>query len=209
MPSSLRLLAAATLVLIVTVPAPAAAQSGTASPSRPDDSRIWITLGGGFTSLKGDCATCDTSNPVYNKTGSLVLDFGARANKQLDAAVEVQWTPASTLNGEDIRSTFVMGIGQYRPLRNHGFFVKGGMGIAFVRNWIYDATNDVTPPFTTNAMALMYGGGWEFRSSTRFGIQVFGMHNVVAMGDLTVSSGDSIQNVVGNFWTVGASVVIR
>ena len=106
------------------------------------------------------------------KPCNLTFDVGARGNAQLDAAVEVTWAPSHLRTGDDVRVTYLMGVGQYRPLKNHGFFVKGGMGVAFVRNWVFDATNDVTPAFTTNAMALTYGAGWEVRSRGRFGLQV-------------------------------------
>jgi hypothetical protein len=203
-----RFLSAAALALAVLGPSGAAAQTAAPPQVAATDSRLWITAGGGFTSLKGDCATC-TGEPVYRKTGSLMVNVGARANAQLDGALELSWVPATTQDGYDIRTTFLMGVGQYRPLKDHGLFVKGGMGIAFVRNWVYDATNDVTPPFTTNAMALTYGGGWEFRSRGRIGLQVYGTHSIIALGDLTVNAGSTVENVVGNFWTVGASIVIR
>ena len=204
------LVPAAILVLAAMVPAAASAQSTPTPPAAPtvQESRLWITAGGGFASLKGHCGTC-TGEPVYRKTGILMFNVGARATDKLDAGLEAVWVPATTRDGFDIRTTLLMGVGQYRPLKQHGLFVKGGMGIAFVRNWVYDATNDVTPPFTTNAMALTYGGGWEFRSDGRVGAQIFASHSVVALGDLTVTGGATVENVVGNFWMVGASIVIR
>ena len=86
--------------------------------------------------------------------------------------------------------------------------VMAGMGIAFVKNFVYDATNDVFPPYTTNAMALTYGAGWEFRGRGRIGFQVYGTHHVVALGDLAFNQG-TVENVLGNYWSVGGSIVIR
>ena len=166
-------------------------------------------MGGGYTSQKGDCSNCTPGEVIYVKSGDLIIDVGFRGNAQLDAAVELTWAPSKMRTGDDIRVTYLMGVGQYRPLKNHGFFVKGGMGVAFVRNWVFDVTNDVTPAFTTNAMALTYGAGWEVRSRGRFGLQVFGQHNVVALGDLTVTGGLTAEDVIGNMWTLGASIVIR
>jgi hypothetical protein len=192
------------LALAVLAPSQAAAQSAPAQPSN-----LWLTLGGGYTSQKGDCSNCTPGEVIYVKSGNLLIDLGFRANAQLDGAVELTWAPSKMRTGDDIRVTYLMGIGQYRPLKNHGFFVKGGMGVAFVRNWVFDVTNDVTPAFTTNAMALTYGAGWEVRSRGRFGLQVFGQHNVVALGDLTVTGGLTAEDVIGNMWTLGASIVIR
>jgi len=182
------------------------AQAPTAASAQA--SRLWLTAGGGYTSQKGDCSNCE-GDPIYVRSGNLTFDVGARASAQLDAAVELTWAPSHMRTGDDIRVTYLLGVGQYRPLKNHGLFFKGGMGVAFVRNWVIDVTNDVTPAFTTNAMALTYGAGWEFRSKGRFGFQVFGTHNVVALGDLTVTGGQTAEDVIGNMWTAGASIVIR
>ena len=58
-------------------------------------------------------------------------------------------------------------------------------------------------------MALTYGAGLEVRSRGRFGLQVFGQHHVVALGDLSVTGGLTAEDVIGNMWTLGASIVIR
>jgi hypothetical protein len=197
-------MAAACLTFVAMAPARAEAQSAPAQASK-----LWLTAGGGFTSQKGDCSNCTPGEVVYVKSGNLLIDLGFRANPQLDGALEITWAPSKMRTGDDIRVTYLMGIGQYRPLKNHGFFVKGGMGVAFVRNWVFDVTNDITPAFTTNAMALTYGAGWEVRSKGRFGLQVFGQHHVVALGDLTVTGGLEAEDVIGNMWTLGASIVIR
>ena len=198
-----------TAIALTAVPAAASAQSASSAPQpTQSESRSWITAGGGFTALKGDCTTCK-GDPVYRRTGSLLVNIGFRGNRHLDGGVELFWAPASTKAGERIRTTFLMGVAQYRPWGERGLFIKGGMGVAFVRNWIYDATNDVTPPFTTNAMSLTYGAGWEFRTRSRVGLQIYGLHHISALGDLTVSNGSTVENVIGNFWTLGASIVIR
>jgi len=200
---------AAWVAFVVLLPSRVEAQSAPPQASAPASvSNLWLTVGGGYTSQKGDCSNC-TGEPIYPRSGNLLIDVGFRANPQLDGAVELTWAPSHMRTGDDIRVTYLMGIGQYRPLKNHGFFVKGGMGVAFVRNWVFDTTNDVTPAFTTNAMALTYGAGWEVRSRGRFGFQVFGLHHTVALGDLTVTGGQTAEDVIGNMWTLGASIVIR
>jgi hypothetical protein len=40
-------------------------------------------------------------------------------------------------------------------------------------------------------------------------VQAFGSQHVAALGDLTTSEETTVENVVGNFWMVGAAIVIR
>ena len=42
----------------------------------------------------------------------------------------------------------------------------------------------------------------------RIGFQVFGSQHVAALGDLATIDGD-VPDVVGNFWSFGAAIVIR
>lgn len=177
-----------------------------AAPASP--SRMWIVAGGGFTATRGGCTDCEES--VYGQTGSLMFDAGVRINHKADAAVELAWVPLESRAGEPIRVTFLLAIGQFRPWANRGFFLKGGMGIAFVRNWIYEPnlSPEEAPPYTTNAMGLTYGAGWVFKPARKVTLQLYGTQHVVALGDLTTSIA-SFENIVGNFWTIGAGVVIR
>jgi hypothetical protein len=84
-------------------------------------------------------------------------------------------------------------------------FIKGGAGMAFVRNWV-----DASGPDAINSKALsvVIGGGWAFRPSERVGLQVFGAQHAGAVGDLQTTSGD-VPDVIGNFWSLGAALVIR
>jgi len=187
---------------------PAFAQAQAAAPQAPaSESRLWITAGAGSTTLKGDCTTCP-GDARYNHTGGLLVNIGFRVNAKMDGGVELFWVPAETVGGETVRTTMLLGVAQFRPWDQHGFFLKAGMGIGFVKNFVYDATNDIYPPYTTNALALTYGAGWEFRTRSRVGFQVYGTQHIVALGDLTFNEG-TIENVLGNYWSVGASIVIR
>jgi hypothetical protein len=44
--------------------------------------------------------------------------------------------------------------------------------------------------------------------SRHFGAQVLGGQQVAAVGDLETSE-RTLENVMGNFWSVGAAIVIR
>ena len=92
---------------------------------------------------------------------------------------------------------------QLRPWESSGFFVKGGMGMAFVRNWLFAGA-----PITQKALALAIGTGWEFRRSERIGFQVYGAQHAAALGDFELRD-ETLENVMGNYWSVGAALVIR
>jgi hypothetical protein len=55
---------------------------------------------------------------------------------------------------------------------------------------------------------VVFGGGWEFNPQQRLGLQIFGTQHVGALGDLQTADG-AIPDVTGNFWSLGAAIVIR
>jgi hypothetical protein len=122
----------------------------------------------------------------------------------MDVGAEVFWMPVGTAHGS-IRTTHVDAVAQFRPWASHGFFLKGGAGMAFVRNWV-----DTISPVAINqkALSVVIGAGWAFRPGERVGLQVFGAQHVAALGDLQTSD-EPIPDVVGNFWSLGVAIVIR
>ena len=184
-----------------------AAGAGAQTPSMP---RTWIAIGGASTTLQGACGEgCDLESPYFN-TGTVLADIGFRVNTQMDAGMEITWTPATSAAGDKIRSTFLIGVAQFRPWESKGFSVKGGMGMAFVRNWVYDFSGGggSNPPFTSKALGLTYSAGWTFRHTERVSVQIFGAQHVATLGDLETST-QKVENVIGNFWSVGAVMVFR
>ena len=81
------------------------------------------------------------------------------------------------------------------------------MGMTFIRNFVYDGTGTL-PPITSKALGLTYGAGWTFRHTSRVGLQIFGAQHVAALGDFQ-TGGITIENVVANYWSAGAAIVIR
>jgi hypothetical protein len=194
----------ATVVLVIAMacfaPVSAYAQAASASKS-------WFAVGGAWTTLQGACGEgCDRES-TYRSTGSVLANVGYRVNSRMDTGVELFWTPQVSTADDGIRSTFVLGVAQFRPWESRGFSVKAGMGMAFMRNWIYDASGE-SPPFTSKALGLTYGVGWTFRRNERVGVQIFGAQHVASLGDLETSLG-TVENVIANFWSVGATLVIR
>jgi hypothetical protein len=195
------------MACIYLLPALAAAQ--TAAPVQPDaaleGSKAWVVIGGAATTIRGDCTFCELEGfeAEYNHTWSLLADLGVRLSPRMDAGAEVAWVPATTRDGDSFRTTFVLGVAQFRPWESRGFFVKGGMGMAFVRNWLFAGA-----PLTQKALSVVIGTGWEFRRSERIGFQVFGTQHAAALGDFDLRD-ETIENVLGNFWSFGGGVVIR
>ncbi len=77
--------------------------------------------------------------------------------------------------------------------------------MAFVRNWVDHLG---TGSINSKALSVVIGGGWVFRPASRFGFQLFASQHVAALGDLKTAEED-IQDVIGNFWSIGAAIVIR
>jgi hypothetical protein len=159
--------------------------------------------GTAFTALRGDCQTCEGDYP-YRKTASVLVNFGRRVTDRMDVGAELFWVPAETASGE-IRVTNIDAVAQFRPWATQGFFVKGGAGMAFSRNWV-DAVG--SEPFNEKVLSVVVGAGWVFRPAARVGFQIFGTQHVGAIGDLQTTEGD-VPDVVGNFWSIGGAIVIR
>jgi hypothetical protein len=181
-------------------PEPAAAPE---VPTSSAASNVWFTAGGTFATLRGDCQTCETDTP-YRHSGGLVGNLGYRVNRRMDVGGEVFWMGIDTEDGR-LRSTHMDAVAQFRPWGSHGFFLKGGAGMAFVRNWV-DAQG--AGAINSKALSIVIGAGWAFRAEERVGLQLFGAQHATALGDFQTASGD-VPDVMGNNWALGASIVIR
>jgi hypothetical protein len=174
-----------------------------ASVTEAQVSKRWIVAGATFTALRGDCQTCEADFP-YRRAPGVLFDIGRRLTDRMDVGAELFWVPAETASGR-INSTHIDAVAQFRPWASQGFFLKGGAGMAFTRNWV-DAVGPNS--FNEKVLSVVIGGGWAFRPTARLGLQIFGTQHVGAIGDLQTAEGD-IPDVVGNFWSVGAALVIR
>jgi hypothetical protein len=190
-------IAAASLVLL---PAPAEAQAAA------DASRLWIVAGGGSSSFLADCEGCGDPED-YRHSGGLLVSAGRALTRKLDFGGEFFWsTTGTTAGGDKARTTFALATTQFRPWQSHGFFVKAGIGIAFIRNSV--TIEDQSGEFITKALSVGIGTGWEWRLTRRFGAEVYGAQYVAAAGDIPVSAGTA-NNVMVNYWSVGGAIVIR
>jgi hypothetical protein len=191
------------LLLVGLVPAAAGAQPAVPAGPSAASSRLWLVAGGASATVRGDCQTCEQDTP-YRHAASVLANLGYRVSNRMDVGAELFWMPVQTSGGH-IRVTHVDAVAQYRFWASQGFFVKGGAGVAFVRNWV-DAVGP--SPINQKALSVMIGAGWAFRPAGRVGVQIFGSQHAGAIGDLQNPGGD-VQDVMGNFWSIGAAVVIR
>ncbi len=174
--------------------------SGAARP----ESGGYFTAGGASTTVLGDCSDCAGDN--YLHSGSFMAGGGMALNRRADVGGEYLFVPATLTTGDDLRISFLMAVVQVRPWQSKGFFLKGGAGMAFLKNFLKTVEGDT--PLRSKAFALGIGTGWEWRTRSRVGAQVFATLNAAALGDLETSD-RTIQNVMGNFWSVGGAIVIR
>jgi hypothetical protein len=191
---------------------PLVARAQATPPANSDvteQSRMWLVLGGASTTFRGDCQEDCVAHGTgdYIHASSVQAIAGTRVNRKMDIGAEASWVPATSRDGVDIRTTFLLAAAQFRPWQSQGFFVRGGMGMAFVRNFVYGQSG-AQPPITSKALGLGYAAGWAFRRSDRVGLQVFGSQHVAALGDFQ-TGGATATDVIANFWSVGAAIVIR
>ena len=192
------------LLLALLAPSAAAAQSPPAPQTvAAEPSRLWLTGGVSFTVVRGDCQVCEEDYP-YRRTTGLFTNLGYRVNDRMDVGAEIFWVPVETADG-NTRTTHFDAVAQFRPWSTRGFFVKGGAGLGLIRNWV-----EVIGPNALNSktLSLVIGGGWIFRPRERLGLQLSATQHVVALGDLQTAEGP-IDDVVGNFWSLGVAIVIR
>ena len=186
-------------VLLWLSPAPASAQN--AQPQ--EESRLWVVVGAGAGTLRGHCQDCGADFP-FRHGPAIVGNGGYRVSPRMDVGGDVFWMQWKNDSGT-IQAVAFNAIGQFRPWISKGFFVKGGAGMAFVRNWVTTTGPD---PDDSKALSVVFGAGWEFNPKGRFGLQLFGMQHVGALGDLQTINGP-ISDVTGNFWSIGTAIVIR
>lgn len=182
-------------LLLVLIPAPCAAQAG--------ESRLWLVAGGASATVRGDCQTCEEDYP-YRNGGGVLVNAGYRANPRMDVGAEIFWVPMETESGST-RSTHFDAVAQFRPWRTQGFFLKGGAGMAFVRNWVDTLGSDA---INSKALSVVVGGGWVFRPEHRVGVELFVSQHAAALGDFQTSETD-VPDVIGNFWSIGVALVFR
>jgi hypothetical protein len=190
-------------VLLTLSPAVAAAQS--APPAEKPPTRFWLVAGVASTTFLGDCTDCEAK--TYLTSPSVLTTIGGSLNRRVDMGAEITWVPVGAPNGEKLYASFLMGKAQFRPWASRGFFLNAAYGMAFLRNYIFSPPDDRRAN-RSKALALSIGTGWEWRVGARTGVQAFATQHAAALGDLETTAGTA-EDVLGNFWSIGAAIVIR
>ena len=58
----------------------------------------------------------------------------------------------------------------------------------------------------SKALSVMIGGGWAFRTRDGVGLLPLATQHPVALGDVQTREG-TINDVMGNVWSLGAAIV--
>ena len=94
------------LLAVVLACLPAAHASAQTEPPHG----YWVAVGGSSTTMQGACGEgCDLESPYFHEA-SVVADIGHSINPRTDAGFEIAWTPSQSAAGEDIRTTFIIGV---------------------------------------------------------------------------------------------------
>jgi hypothetical protein len=201
----LSMLMAIALVSGLSIRASAQQQPTTSSGGAQPASGGYFTAGGASTTLLGDCSDCEGDNYLHG--GSFMAGAGMALNSRADLGGEFLYVPVTLTTGDQLRVSYLMVSVQVRPWQSKGFFLKAGSGMAFLKNFL-KTVNDEGTPLRSKAFALGIGTGWEWRTRSRVGVQAFATLHAAALGDLQTSE-RTIQNVMGNFWSVGGAIMFR
>jgi len=194
------MVAAATLLL---APGVARAQEPQAPPAPPKSGvSWWAGGGGGYIAGRIDCTNCQ-EDPPYGNNGGFVFQGGVRLTERVQVGGEI-FTFGRQAAGLDLRQSYLLAIFQYRPWASQGFFLKGGYGMAFIKEVVPDGDDVIR----TWGMGLTYGAGWIIGIDKRVSVAPFGAHYVTTVGDFQTSKGLA-ENVVGNGWFAGATIMFR
>lgn len=196
----LRWIAAVALVL---APSDVTAQPAPSGAGATPQSGLWGVVGGAVTAVRRGCQTCDERMPSRH-TGSLIVDAGYRIDRRTVVGAEVAWVPVSTASARR-STTHIDAIARFRPWATRGFFVKGGAGMAFVRNALEGVEER---PAISKALSLVVGAGWTLRPDRRVAYELFGTQHAAALGDLQTSGGQ-VNDVLTNFWSAGVAIVVH
>ena len=148
------------ILTLLCLPAVALAQESPTQETVP--SRLWLVIGGVAGTVHGDCQECEEQFPYHHSVG-LVGNIGYRVNPRMDVGFDMFYMPFETTTGR-IQGAHLDAVAQFRPWSGHGFFVKGGAGMAFIQNW---AETTSIAPINSKALSVVVGGGWAFRRESR------------------------------------------
>lgn len=191
------------LALCAAMFGPAAAwaqEADAASTLRPG--KFSFNLWSGYMYAKADCENCEEA--TYRSTMASGLLPQWRVNDKMQVGVELVFNPLSRENV--VRTSHLLASVQFHPWRTHGFFLKAGYGLTWVKTKVEIEGDDTEGKF--RGMAVNYGAGWHFRRERRLSAAVFGAHYVSTLGNVKVGAREAV-NVTANGWIAALSIVIQ
>ena len=180
------------------------AQAASAGQTAQSSRGGWFGAGLGYATFRTDCTNCERDD-LYSAGGGLTVGGGLAINDQIDAGGELCWA-STALDAGEYRAAFVLGVVQFRPWRGHGFYIKGGLGLAYIRASF--AVDGEATESTPKGLGVHYGAGWMFGRGRRVSFAPFGAHYVASLGDLATTGGVA-ENPVSNVWFAGVNIFIR
>jgi len=191
-------------LMVAAAAAPVCAQDTQAPSELPPPTGAWLGAGLGYGAFRTDCSNC-ARDDLYSNGGGLMVSGGVVANGRLDAGGEIFWA-STAIDAGDYRAAFLLGVAQFRPWKTRGFYLKGGLGLAFIRASI--TVDDRTTTSTQKGLGVHYGAGWVFARERRVSFAPFGGHYVASLGDIPTAGGVA-ENPVSNVWFAGVTVFLR
>ncbi len=195
-----RTIIASALVLMTAAAHASAQDAPTVQPPRGG----WLGVGLGYAAFRTDCSNCERDD-LYSTGGSLMLSGGIVVNDRVDAGGELL-AASTAFDGGEYRASFLLGTVQFRPWKARGFYLKGGLGLAFVRASV--TVGGQTTESKPKGLGVHYGAGWMFGRNRRVSFAPFGGHYVASLGDIPTAGGVAV-NPVSNVWFAGVTVFIR
>lgn len=165
----------------------------------------YVAAGLGGTRFRGEC--CERRAGELATATTVVLEGGLTLKRRADVGAKVIWTTA-TDEGESLNTLAIVASAAYRFWPRRGFYVSGGAGMGVVTD-IFELLDESTLSDRAKGLAVDIAAGWEWPLWKRMRIQAFGSQHVVSLGDLPTPVGVSLDNLIINYWSIGARLVFR
>lgn len=142
------------------------ASAASAAPDPQERQGFWIGLGAGVGSAHATCDDCDGEGRETGFAGNMRL--GGTLNERLLLGAEVNgWSKEEegvTLDLYNFTGTLT-----FYPQASSGFFVKGGVGLAFLDTQFREGSTTVTVDLGTG-LSLLAGAGYDIRVGRKISI---------------------------------------
>jgi hypothetical protein len=187
------------------LPAFAQATTAAAPASAPSGSKgFFLGAGGGYASFRSDCENCEHED-VYTGGRGFMVDAGWTVNEKFEGGAEF-FTAVSGADSNTYRTSYILGVGQFRPWKAYGFYLKGGFGmVRFKGTFTVEGQHGT---MSSQGLGVTYGAGWVFGRGRRVSFAPFGAQYVATLGDITMP-GVTFANAVSNAWMAGVMVFFR